>query len=209
MKLIIDGETISDDLAGIASAIDMARDKAGELGRLIIEINADGRPAGELLDTLPEDSAGVNELGIVTADKGAFLRETLHNGLEALDLTNIHQAEAATLLDQGKVHEALASLQPVVEGWQTVRTIASQGAMLMGVELQTLSINGTSAGDIIAGLAEDLVALRDAVSNEDWSALGDVLGYDLKERTAIWQSFLQTLIDLTSDSDTPEGNDHA
>lgn len=197
MKLVIDGETISNEVDGIAAALDVARYKAAASGRLIVEVHADGQPAGELLDDVPTDTAGVSELGVITADKSAFLSETLHDALDALDATLIHQNQAASQLDQGQVHDALASLQAVIGGWQSVRTVVAQSAALMGIELQDLGVGDTTAGEAITGLADDLVALRDAVNNEDWSALGDVLGYDLKERAESWRPLIKAMIACT------------
>ena len=194
MKLVMDGKTISDDLAGIASAVDLARSKAAELGRLIIEINADGSPADELLDTLPDDSAGVTELGVVTADKGAFLSETLHDAKDALAQTVFAQHQAVKRLDLSEIQGGMAELRDVLEGWQAVRTIVEQASILMETDLQTLDLDGTPAVETVVGLAGELSELRDAVSTEDWSALGDLLGFDLEKRAESWNLLLNSLI---------------
>jgi len=194
MRLIMDGQTVADDVAGVSQAIDLARDKAAQLGRLIIEVKADGQPADGLLDTLPEDAAGVGELGVVTADKGAFLGETLHDAKDALDRVRVDQKQASGMIDQGQVQDAMDSLRGVIEGWQSVRTVVEQSAMLLEVDLHTFDLGGVPAAETVAGFAGDLVGLRDAVSNEDWSALGDVLGFELEERAESWNGLLDALI---------------
>ncbi|MEM9372842.1 MAG: hypothetical protein AAGA55_04285 [Planctomycetota bacterium] len=194
MKLIMDGQTVADDVAGVAQAIDLAREKSAEVGRLIIEVTADGASAEALLETPPADDAGVVELGVVTASKGAFLAETLHDAGDALDRVRIDQKQAADLIDRGEVAEATASLGGVMEGWQAVRTVVEQASALMGVDLHSFEVDGTGAAETITGFASDLVGLRDAVSNEDWSALGDVLAFDLEQRAESWKVLLDGLI---------------
>lgn len=194
MKLIMDGQTVADDIAGVSQAIDIARDKAAELGRLIIEVKADGQSADALLDTMPQDTAGVGELGITTADRVSFLTETMHDAKDVLDRIRVDQKQAASMIDQGNVNDANTSLGTVMEGWQAVRTVVDQSAALMGVDLHDFEVNGAAAADVVSGFAQDLVELRTAVTNEDWSALGDVLGYDLEDRAQAWNSLLDGLI---------------
>lgn len=194
MRLVIDGEVVTTEAAGIAQALDLARERAAEAGRTIIEVHADGRPAGTLLDAPSEGTEGVAELGVTTADTGLFLAETLREAGDALNRVRTDQKQAADQLDQGEVAGALGSLRPVIEGWQMVRTVVDQSAALLGVDLQELPVGGGSASDLIQSLASDLVALRDAVSHEDWSALGDVLGFDLEERAAAWLGLIDALV---------------
>lgn len=190
MRLVIDGQTVSGDVTGVADALDLAREHASRRGRLIIEVYADGSPAGKLLDSPPADAGGVGELGVTTADRSLFLGETLRDARDALDGVSADQAASAAMIDRGDIGAAIGSLRPVVEGWQAVRTIVAQSAALLGVELATIDEDGS-----IAGLASDLIAMRDAVSREDWSALGDVLAYDLGERAGLWRTMIDGLIE--------------
>lgn len=194
MKLIMDGQTVADDVAGVSQAIDLARDKAAELGRLIIEVKADGHAADALLDAMPEDTAGVGELGVTTADRVSFLTETLHDAKDVLDRVRIDQKQAADMIDRGQVNDANTALGAVMEGWQAVRTVVDQTAALMAIDLHSFEVNGAAAADVVSGFAQDLVELRTAVTNEDWSALGDVLGYDLEERAQAWSALLGGMI---------------
>jgi hypothetical protein len=199
----MDGQTISEDAAGVAQALELARHKADELGRLVIEVLADGQPAADLLDRLPQDPAGVAELGVTTADKSLFLRETLFDARDALDRTRADQQAAAGLVDSGEVAQALGSLRSIVEGWQLVRSVVDQAATLLDVPLHQLRSNDTPGDEIIRALAGDLVALRDAVSREDWSALSDTLACDLDARAEQWLGLIAALTDRAAGVSTP------
>jgi hypothetical protein len=199
----MDGQTISEDAAGVAQALELARHKADELGRLVIEVLADGQPAADLLDRLPQDPAGVAELGVTTADKSLFLRETLFDARDALDRTRADQQAAAGLVDSGEVAQALGSLRSIVEGWQLVRSVVDQAATLLDIPLHQLRSNDTPGDEIIRALASDLVALRDAVSREDWSALSDTLACDLDARAEQWLGLIAALNDRAAGVNTP------
>ncbi|MCC5823566.1 MAG: hypothetical protein LAT64_10490 [Phycisphaerales bacterium] len=193
MRVIMDGQTISEDAPGVAQALELARAKADELGRLVIEVQADGEPAADLLDRMPEDAAGVTELGVVTAEKSLFLRETLLEARDALERTRQDQQRAAELIDSGEVAQALGSLRGIVEGWQVVRSVIDQAATLAGVPITQIKAGEATGDRVVRDLAADLVALRDAVSKEDWSALSDTLACDLDERAGMWLAMIDAL----------------
>lgn len=195
MRVTMDGQTISEDAAGVAQALELARAKAAELGRLVIEVLADGEPAAELLDRMPEDPAGVTELGVTTAEKSLFLRETLLEARDALDRTRQDQQRAAELVDSGEVAQAIGSLRSIVEGWQIVRSVIDQAATLAGVPVTDLRAGETPGDEAVRALAADLVSLRDAVAKEDWSALSDTLACDLDERAGQWTAMIADLTD--------------
>lgn len=203
MRVTMDGQTVTDHAAGIAQALDLVRRKAHELGRLVIEVSADGQPAGELLDRMPQDTAGVSELGVTTAEKSLFLRETLLDARDTLERTRADQQSAAAQIDSGEVAQALQALRAIVEGWQLVRSVVDQAAALLGVPLHQLRAGDTPGDEVIRALAGDLVALRDAVSREDWSALSDTLACDLDARADQWLGLIAVLTDRAAGVNTP------
>lgn len=203
MRVTMDGQTITDEAAGIAQALELARQKADELGRLVIEVLADGQPATDLLDHPPHDAAGVTELGITTAEKSLFLRETLFDARDALERTRQDQKQAADLIDAGEVAQALGSLRTIVEGWQLVRSVLDQSATLCGLGLHQLRAADTTGDEVVKALATDLISLRDAVSREDWSALSDVLACDLDARAEQWLALIMHLSDRAAGASSP------
>ncbi len=203
MRVTMDGQTISDDAPSVARAIELARHQSDARGRLIIEVLADGRPAADLLDRLPADTAGVTELGVTTADKSLFLRETLFDARDALERTRADQQTASALVDAGEVASALGSLRGIVEGWQLVRSVVDQAATLLEVPLHQLHADATPGDEVIRALAADLVALRDAVAREDWSALSDTLACDLDTRAGQWLGLVAALTDRAAGVSTP------
>lgn len=203
MRLVIDGRVIEGEMAGVAAALRAAREQSEEDGRLVIEVLADGAPASHLLDDPPEGDAGHAELGVVTADRGLFLRETLLDAKEALAGTREDQKTAAGMIDRGELAGAVGSLGLILEGWQGVQTVVGQASIIAGVGLETLETAGVTADAAIRGLAADLVTLRDAVGGEDWSSLSDVLSGDLDTRAGQWSGLIDALVERVGGAPRP------
>lgn len=205
MRVIMDGQTIAEQATDFAEGVELARQRAAAAGRLVIEVLADGRPADDLLDAPAggpqiETRAGaepVAELGVTTADKGLFLRETLMNARDALDATRADQKRAGERIDGGEVAAALSSLREIVAGWQAVRSVVDQSAALAGVSIGELEVNGTAGDGVIAALAGDLSRVRDSVAREDWSLLSETLVFDLDARAVEWAGLIDAIIART------------
>jgi hypothetical protein len=210
MRVIMDGQTIAEDAPDFTQGVEMARQRAAAAGRLVIEVLADGVAADDLLDRAnahptgesPTESDSIAELGITTADKGLFLRETLMNARDALEATRADQQRAGERIDAGQVAEALSALREIVAGWQAVRSVVDQAAALAGVPLDALATGdvdgGPTTGDrVIAALATDLSRIRDSVAREDWSLLSETLAFDLDARAAEWSGLIDALVART------------
>lgn len=218
MRVIMDGQTITEHAPDFAQGVEMARQRAAEAGRLVIEVLADGVTADELLNRLDDGAASasasgsdsvaqpvaepITELGITTADKGLFLRETLLNARDALESIRGDQKRAGERIDAGQVAEALSALREIVGGWQSVRAVVDQAAALAGVPLNALTVSTTAGGSmtgdrVIASLASDLSRVRDSVAREDWSLLSETLAFDLDARAAEWSVMIDAIIART------------
>jgi hypothetical protein len=193
MQITLDAETLS-TTDSIESALDAARERAEASGRLIVEIHADGAPiADELLDNPPSDSQGISELHFVSVDPKEFMLQTLSDTRESLAGTKAEQTIAAGLVQSGKLTEAIESLGSILEGWHAARDVVDQLSALAQIDLNTLQIDDTSGAECINGLTQTLGEVRDAVTSEDWSSLGDLLEYDLDQQASAWMSLIDAL----------------
>ena len=193
MQIWLDAETM-DATDSIEGALAAARERAEQSGRLIVEIHADGSPIPDaLLDDPPSESCGIQELRFVTVDPVEFMVQTLRDTRESLDATKAEQTVAAGLIQSGKLSEAIASLGSILEGWQAARDVVDQLSALAEIDLGSLAIDDTTGNECINGLSHTLGEIRNAVTNEDWSSLGDLLEYDLDQQASNWMSLVDTL----------------
>lgn len=178
----------------VIDALEQARKHCQEAGRLIIDILADAHPLdNNMLDNPPADSAGISELRITTTDPVAFLIETLHTARETISLVRQDQGTAADHLRTGQLEPAIESLTAVLTGWQALRDVVEQSAALADIDLSTLELKGTSADACVTRLGQTLSEIRDNLSRQDWSSLGDSIEYDLDEHAQQWDAMLQSM----------------
>ncbi len=193
MQIWIDTEQVETSDT-IEQALDTARAHAEQTGRLIVEINADGKPLDDSLFENPAASTpDIAELRFVTVDPIAFMNQTLDDTRLSLESTKAEQIVVASQIQSGELSNAIELLGPVLEGWHAVRDVVDQLSALAGVDLHTLDIDGVSATECINGLAKALGEIRDALANEDWSSMGDLLEYNLDEQASTWMSLIDAL----------------
>lgn len=178
----------------VSAALDLARDHSEESGRLIIDIMADGQPIDDdMLENPPSDTAGISELRLTTTDPVAFITETLHSARETIILVREDQGTAADHLRTGQLEPAVESLTAVLTGWQALRDVVDQSAILADIDLSTIKVQATTADACIARLGKTLGEIRDNLTNQDWSSLGDSIEYDLDEQAQQWDAMLEAM----------------
>ena len=193
MRVWID-ETELQGCAGIEDALEKARVHSEEHGRLIVDIDADGQPIDDaLLDAPPADAAGISELRMRTTDPIAFLTETLASARESLVLVREDQGQAADHLRTGQMEPAVESLMAVLTGWHAVRDVVDQTAALAEIDLGSFEYKGSSADANITKLSETLSEIKDSLTRQDWSSLGDAIEYDLDEQAQEWDGMLDAM----------------
>jgi hypothetical protein len=193
MNVYLDGELFS--FVGprtFAAALRAAGAEAERHGRVLVEVQIDGAPALEtLIDDPPEEPVG-EEVRMVSVEPRALVRVTLMDAVDALDAARERQGRSAELIQTGKIEEALAPLSEAIQTWQTVRDAVEKSAAMLGMTLGDLS-TGADERDmeaLIGDLAGRLAEIRRSLAGEDWSALADVLAYDMGEQTDHWKTAL-------------------
>ena len=181
MQVILDGSPIEGAGTTLASALEAVRARAGD--RLIVEAFADGASIGsEDLDRPPTRDPYADRVEFKSADRALLLKEAGRDAAEALDRLRERQSAASDLLQQGKVHEAVAQVAEIVGQWAAVRK-----AILLTLRASPANRYHDSdreeLNSVLTGLASNLKEIKRAISTQDWSGLGDVLAWDLQEPT--------------------------
>jgi hypothetical protein len=204
MRVHLDGQPLT-DCRTLEEALAAATDAARARGRMVVDVIADGRRLGEhdlaRATNLPEPFA---ELALGSAEPASLLRAALDDGSQTLRRIEAQQRTTRDQVDSGRLDEALDGLNRIAESWGQVKDVLERCAAVMGVDPASLAVSppgrtdGTpvrSAADLVRGLGDSAGALRDAVAREDWSAVSDLLGFDLDTQCKSWQGVLATLAD--------------
>jgi hypothetical protein len=198
MNVYLDGEPLAfPEPRTFASALRSASARAEAKGRVLVEVKIDGAHAPEaMIDEPPEEPVG-SDVRLVSVEPRSLVRVTLMDAVDALEAARDRQSRCAELIQTGKVEEALAPLSEAIQTWQTVRDAVEKSAAMLGMRLDELSAGSAERGmeDLIRSLATGLAEVRRSLSGEDWSALADVLAYDMGEQAEQWKAALTSAAD--------------
>ncbi len=193
MRVILDGQCVVEQADSLKDALEAASDRADELGRLILEVNADGEPLPpQSLETPEEHSGAIDELALVSADPQAFALNILHESADAVDQTLKLQVDAADKMEQGEPKDAFEALSAGLSMWDMVQqAIARTREIAPPADAQVAA----RVDDHITQLRDQLLAVRNSIESQDWASLCDTLRFDLAELGASWSSLLREWAD--------------
>jgi hypothetical protein len=200
MQTFLDNKLLGPQHDTFAAALKAAADEAARTGRVIVEAMLDGAAvADDILERPPEQPIG-RELRLTSVQPRALVRVTLMDAADALEAARQEQHRSADLIQTGKVDEALPPLSAAIQTWQAVRDAVEKSAALLRIPLDEISLPGGASGtdtliELIGALAGRLEEVKRSLAAEDWSALADVLAYDLGEQVDRWKLVLVSLSD--------------
>lgn len=199
MRVTLDGREISADAVSISAGLDAGRDAAAAAGRIVIEARGDGSPLDdETLADPPHEKAGIEELSLVSADRGSFVSVTLTDTKPALSEARELAQVAAAAIQEDRLGDVQEPLSRVLSLWTVVRDVVHKSGHLLERDPARLEFSGpdgsrVSGAACIDGLAENLTELKRGLTDQDWGAVSDVLAYDLSEQATRWESFLDAM----------------
>lgn len=198
MKIFLDEMPLAESAGSIDEAVRAAARSAELVGRVIVEVNADGRTLNSAeLSAVEVAGAGVKELRVVSADPHALVSGVFRDAAGALDEIKAAQLAAADSCATGRGEGVHDQLRGVIDSWSRVQRALHEGAAMVGLRLGAVTVAGPdgaiSADGLVRSLAESLGRVRRAVESQDTAALGDELGYDLADLADRWRDLFLAL----------------
>ncbi len=199
MRLFLDNDVIFTPRESLALALKTGVEEAERRGRIIIEVQGDGRPlTDELLTSPPDHASGIRELRLVSADPKLLVAETLMQAADSLRMARQHQTAASDRFLSNDVDAALDEVKGAFGVWQAVRDAFEKSAQVLGAHLLDVSFdagNGQTrnARDDVNALTMSLREVRDAMEAQDWSALADAMEYGLSGVVDRWEVMLTAI----------------
>jgi hypothetical protein len=199
MRVTLDGVNLVVPKASLRAALGAAIEAAEAQGAIIVEVRGDGQPiSDDLLSEPPDDRAVFELIELSSANPKRLVSKTLRDAAEALDQLAQDQQSAFQLIQQGHISEGLQSLQGVFSLWDMVRDVVLRGSQVTGIDLVNLEslpgiVDKQPMKLCLAALAQSLRELKSAVDSEDWSRVGDIVGYGLDSLQRNWRAVLTAL----------------
>ncbi|MFN0131866.1 MAG: hypothetical protein ACKVW3_04945 [Phycisphaerales bacterium] len=204
MRVYLDDQLVTEAAATFADAVRAAVEAASASGRLIIEAKVDGAMVeAAVLESPPARSLGA-EAVFRAIDRGELVANALAEASEVLRVVSLDQTNAAELIQTGRVADALPRLSSALAGWQAVKDTVQSCVDAVDLPRDRLAIARTDGSgimtltDLASSLAERLSELKRALGSDDWSAVADVLAYDMGEQADRWAKLLDQLVVLLS-----------
>ncbi len=206
MRIILDDHELDSVNGGAAEALAAARDACEAQGRLITDVFLDDRHLdGAGLDSLEDTNPPGMVLRCQSTDPLNLVAETFEYVGEALDqVDSLHESISAHF-QAGNMPEGINQLKEALTLWGSVRQGIEQGCMLVHLDVEQMRTETAPVDQALRSLAQRLDEIRGAVSNQDWSALADTLGYEMKPVVDDWRTFVRLLCDRVESMREPGG----
>lgn len=198
MQVLLDGRPIEASGNTLASALEAGRSAATALGRVIIEVTADGQPVPDArLTHPPEDDPFAQTIEMRTASPVDLVRTTLHESADALEEAKRQQVIASDLILEAKTGEAMAKLGEALRLWSAIqRAVTDSCALFMSPGLaEQPGADLTVDEALVAELAVNLNQVHTALAKRDWSELSDLLAFELEEQAQKWSKAIREMAD--------------
>ncbi|MFW6058618.1 MAG: hypothetical protein ACODAQ_00465 [Phycisphaeraceae bacterium] len=196
MPIYLDDEAVElpgDDLGTVLAA---ARERLEADGRVVVEVAMDGQTlsADDLEQQHQTPVPADSDVRLYTADPAALSIETLEQVRTALSGAADLQDQAADLLQQDQISEAMQKVAQVVEIWLQVQQAVLNAALLTSVDLDELKVDDQPLSAFTDDLVEKLNTLKETIHNQDTVGLADALGYEWPEVVDRWDRLVGELI---------------
>lgn len=193
MPVTVDNAPLDTARLGLQSIGDVL-DHVQAQGRVTVNVTLDGQsPDIGDLDSLRALPAEASVLIIETADPREIALDALSGMENALSLTDELHQQAADLLQRNEIQPAMRCLGGCLTTWQQAQQCITQCAALLKIDLDELQADDQPLIEIVNRFTEQLRAIREALENQDYTTLSDILTYELSETGAAWRSAITAL----------------
>ncbi|MEM1098517.1 MAG: hypothetical protein AAGH92_06965 [Planctomycetota bacterium] len=190
--------------ATLGKWLDAARKRAGDAGRVVVEVRLNDALIGheQLDEQLASTVAADDDLQLASADPAELGIDALQQSRTQLAELGELQQQAADKLQADRAGEALNLVGDAVQHWINVANAVTQVARLTELDLDTLELTSPqgdeSAAAVIAGLSGSLTELRELIQAGDTTTLADALGYEWPALIDRWDAMLGAMSERLS-----------
>ena len=194
MEIYLDNDRFETGAATLGGVIDAAGVVLAERGRIVVEVRLDGETLdADRLTDLQDQVPPAEELQLISAEPGALSRVTLLEARDALVRAGRQQQSAAERLQADDLPAALKEVRQVLAVWSQARMAVDLSVKMTGLALESIEVDGRTAEQIIAHLADLLTELKEQLAGQDWIGLADTLAYPLGEAVEQWSAMIDAL----------------
>jgi len=179
----------------VGQVIDSLRGQIQADDRLVVQIECEGRvvPPEEIDTTLKQPISNLRRLDLHTESTLALAHSALETIAGVFHQTDSERTRAVEHLAAGQVTEAMHALIPCVQAWQGGFEALWQVATLRKVDLDSASMNNIPILTWIKEWSDQLRQIKEALQNQDFVLLSDILQYEMDSTAEAWPKVIQTV----------------
>lgn len=194
MRLLVDDKSVGLERQTLAAAIAAGAAHAESLGRIVVEIKADGVTLGEReIEGASDEPGASQEVAIETVSKSELGASVLEAAAAALTDLVASQRFVADQILATRLEPAMNALKGVLDVWQGVRAGTEQVCEMLATDLPSLGARagkGAEAAAIVGRTTATLGEVMRSVQAQDWSTLADVMNDELSDLAGAWHQLL-------------------
>lgn len=200
VEVLLDGRALTIGRPTLAEALRVGVSAAHDMQRIVVEVKGDGKRIPDDVLAQPSDElTTIKRIDLVSANPRELVGRSLREAASAMDDLRETQQTAARAMQAGDGPQAYDQLGTIFSSWQAVREVVVRAGAVLGTDVMHLPLNVDGEPDTVAAATTDLSvylrAIKDAMSTDDASAMGDILGYDLDASASRWSRVLAALAD--------------
>ena len=196
MAVYLDDQPVTDAGDALGAVVAATNQRLSAAGRMIVEVEVDGEGlAGEALAARQHEPIAGREVRLTSASPGDLAVQVLDQVRGRLHESRQLQAECASLIQQDKAPEALRQFNQVITAWLQVQEAVQNVVRLMGMDVQGLQFEGTTAAEATTELVASLQGLKRMIQDGDTVGIADALAYEWPDMTDCWDRMLADLIE--------------
>ncbi|MEX1016914.1 MAG: hypothetical protein WDZ31_09215 [Phycisphaeraceae bacterium] len=196
MAIFLDDEPAELGGNDLAAVLVAARDQAQREGRVVVEVQVDGEAVNaKQLDQAGDIAVAEREVRLYSADPRELARTTLEQIRPRLAEVKQTQARAAEHLQKDEGAEAMTGVREMIETWLQTQQAVLHTAVLLGIDLNTLSVDGEPFEQITSELLAKLQEVKALLETHDTVGLADTLLYEWADLAGKWDRLIETMME--------------
>jgi len=163
--------------------------------RIVVGVFCDEEPVPQdnLDHVLTQPVSDFEKLELQTQSLRSLVKATLTQAITLFEEAAQLRIRVADLLAESNAESAMEYLQRFFNIWKQVQQSTLVCAQALGVDLETMQVNGRGLVKIFEPIRDLLNELKDAMVNHDFVLVGDILRYEFEEPFDDWRALLGAL----------------
>ncbi len=188
----------------LGELIDWADRASADRGQLVTAIRLDGVDEPSFRDNALAATSldGVATIEVDAVAPAALVAESVAEARAGLAGLRQHTLEVGRRFRGTRVANANQGLADLTQGLGTLVSLLEALGGALGLSLETLSVNGRSIVGLIDDLAQPLVAIAEAQTQQDWVTVADLLEFDLEPALGRCEPLFDALSAMTRQTQT-------